>query len=107
HQGAERDREIIGIALLEAERTEHDLQHQLEEPGAGQRRRSDHGNRQGRGQRRIAGGGSMRRMGGGGRHGGPPASIIREGHGPAPCSIRVVSRENPAVEARDNPIRAG
>ncbi len=39
--------------------------------------------------------------------GGPPASIDRERRGPAPCSVRVVSRENTAVEARDNHFRAG
>src|SRR5881396_2803549 len=39
----EREGQIIGIALFEAERTGADIQHQLEEPGARQRRRRNDG----------------------------------------------------------------
>ena len=71
---AERDRQIIGVALLEAERTGADIQHQLEEPGARQRRRRDGGDRQRRRERGIgAQGAGMRRICGGiERHGRSP-----------------------------------
>ena len=40
-QHRQRDREIIGIALFEAERAWPDIQYQLEEPGPRQGRRGD------------------------------------------------------------------
>jgi hypothetical protein len=43
---AERDRQIVGVALLEAERTGADIQHQLKEPRARQRRRGNDRDRQ-------------------------------------------------------------
>jgi hypothetical protein len=45
-QRRERDCEVIGIALLEAERTGLKAEHQLEIPGARDRRRRDDQNRQ-------------------------------------------------------------
>ena len=51
----ERQGQIIGIALFEAERTGPDIQHQLEEPGARQRRGGYGRNRQRRHRHRIGG----------------------------------------------------
>ena len=53
-QRAKRDHQIIGIALLEAERTGADIQHQLEEPRPRQRRGRDRRDRERRRQRRVA-----------------------------------------------------
>ena len=64
-QRAERDRQVIGVALLEAERTGADIQHQLKEPRARQRRRRNDRDCQRRGQRGVAGVGRMRGAGGG------------------------------------------
>ena len=65
HHEGERQGQIIGVALFEAERTGPDIQHELEEPGARQRR-SRHGrNRQRRNGRRIGGKARGRGMGGG------------------------------------------
>jgi hypothetical protein len=54
-QRAERNREIIGVALLEAERTGTDIKHQLKEPRARQRCHRNGRDRQRRRQRRMAG----------------------------------------------------
>ena len=64
-QRAERDRQVIGVALLEAERTGADIQHQLKEPRARQRRRRNDRDCQRRGQRGVRGGVCMRLAGGG------------------------------------------
>ena len=62
---AERQRQIIGVALFEAERTRADVQNQLEEPGARQRIRRNERNRQRRDQRGIGRKARRQRMGGG------------------------------------------
>src|ERR1700716_313377 len=59
HQRTERDRQIIGVALLETERTGTDIQHQLKEPRARQRRRRNDSDRQGCRERGV---GIMARM---------------------------------------------
>ena len=67
-EGGQRHREIIGIALLQAERARPDVEHELEEPGARERRRRDDRNRQRRKRRGIGGDALLRRMGRGERH---------------------------------------
>ncbi len=57
-EDAERQRQVIGVALLQAERTGPDIQHQLEEPGARQRRRRDDRDRE-RGKQRGVGGDAL------------------------------------------------
>ncbi|MGY4433252.1 hypothetical protein ACVWWO_005729 [Bradyrhizobium sp. F1.13.1] len=52
---AEGDREVIGVALLQAERTGHDPEHQLEEPGARDRGGRNQGHSE-RGSQSRAGG---------------------------------------------------
>ena len=64
-QRAERDRQVIGIALFEAERTGADIQHQLKVPGARQRRSRNSRDRQRHRQRGVGGAARMRLAGGG------------------------------------------
>ena len=101
-RSAERQGQIIGVALFEAERTGPDIQHELEEPGARQRRGRDGRNRQRRNGRRIGGKARRRRMGGGRCHGQSPEhrSMLKQ-------ATAVLSRHHGTVETRHNHIRAG
>src|SRR6266702_4846876 len=85
----ERDREIIGVALLEAERTGQDLQDELEEPGARDRRRRDQGDGQRGGQRGAARSRFKRGYCGTlGRHGSLFGWVVALSPNPGPCGCR-------------------
>ena len=70
HQRAKRDSQVIGIALLQTERTGQDSKYELEKPCSRQRRRGNNSDGQRRRQRWVAGEADLGRVSGGlHRHG--------------------------------------
>ena len=101
-QEAERHRQIIGVALLQAERTGPDIQHQLKEPRPRQRRGGNDRDRQRRRQRRIAGRAQTRGICGGIERHGPNSLRFDKRPIPPDRQCRAASHSLPRGLTRAN-----